>query len=58
MQENRVRRIATRRGFIVRKSKRRDPKATDYGQWTLTADGDDTVLATGSLDAIEEYLNR
>lgn len=58
VQENRVRRIATRRGYTVEKSKRRDTQATDYGRWTLTDAATDTVAAVGSINEIEEYLNR
>lgn len=34
--ENRLRRTASRRGFTLMKTRRRDPKALDFGQYTLT----------------------
>ena len=33
--ENRLRRIAKRRGYILRKSPRRDPGALDYGLYAV-----------------------
>lgn len=35
VQENRVRRVAQRRGLELRKSRRRDPQAVDYGLYSL-----------------------
>jgi hypothetical protein len=35
IRENRVRRIAKRRGFRLEKSARRDERATDYGRYRL-----------------------
>jgi len=36
VRENRLRRMAHRQGFSLRKSRRRDPHATDYGEmWLL-----------------------
>lgn len=44
VRENRLRRIADRRGMRLTKSRRRDPRAVDYGQYTLTGrDGETTV---------------
>ncbi len=39
--ENKLRRIAERRGLTLRKSPRRDPKALDYGTYRLTIDTED-----------------
>lgn len=36
VQENRVRRLAHRRGFDLSKSRRRDEYAVDFGEWSLT----------------------
>lgn len=36
VRENRLRRMAQRQGLILRKSRRRDFRATDYGTYTLT----------------------
>ena len=35
VQENRVRRTAKRRGFILKRSRRRDRRALDYGKYWL-----------------------
>lgn len=35
VRENRLRLIAARRGMVLRKSKRRDPRAVDFGLYTL-----------------------
>jgi hypothetical protein len=35
VQENRVRRAAERQGLALRKSRRRDPRALDYGEYWL-----------------------
>lgn len=53
--ENRLRRTAARRGFTLAKSRRRDPKAFDFGQYTLTdRDGRSSVFA--SLAEVERAL--
>ncbi|ROQ40958.1 hypothetical protein EDF46_0324 [Frondihabitans sp. PhB188] len=36
--ENRLRREAERRGYMLVKSRRRDPKALDYGLYALVVD--------------------
>jgi hypothetical protein len=36
VRENRLRRVAYRQGLILRKIRRRDPRANDYGTYTLT----------------------
>lgn len=33
--ENRLRRMAERQGYLLEKSKRRDPKAKDFGKYRL-----------------------
>lgn len=35
VRENRLRRMAERQGLILRKSRRRDPRALDYGLFDL-----------------------
>lgn len=35
--ENRLRRMAERQGFLLEKSRRRDPKARDFGRYRLLA---------------------
>jgi hypothetical protein len=57
VRENRLRRMAERQGYKLEKSRRRDPRATDYGLYRL-------VPAKGkprdfpSVDAVEEFLTR
>ena len=63
VRENHLRRIASRRGYRLVKSRRRDPLAVDYGRYRIeTADG---VEATGfdspmgwglTLDEVEARL--
>jgi hypothetical protein len=59
-RENRVRRMAERRGLILRKSRRRDRLAWDFGSyWLMDADRDALVFPDvhgGSLDDMERYL--
>ncbi len=63
-RENRLRRMAERRGLTLRKSRRRDPGALDYGAYWLirvsTGAGKPDELVTRekglTLDGIESYL--
>jgi hypothetical protein len=61
-QEARVRRMAARQGLTLSKSRRRDPRALDYGIWYLT-DATSNRLRKGpdqdgyrSLHQVEAYL--
>jgi hypothetical protein len=60
VRENRVRRLAERQGLILRKSRRRDPRAWDFGSyWLIDADRNALVFPDvhgGSLDDMERYL--
>lgn len=65
VRENRLRRMAERQGLRLVKSRRRDPRAIDYGLYTLVSAQTNTVIAgsertTGrpsfSLDAVEAWL--
>ena len=60
VRENRVRRMAERQGLILRKSRRRDPRAWDFGSyWLVDADRNALVFPDvhgGSLDDMERYL--
>jgi hypothetical protein len=57
-RENRLRRVAARRGLVLRKTRRRDPGALDYGMYSLTAlQGDTEICRSRSLDEIEEFLD-
>jgi hypothetical protein len=64
VRENRVRRLAERRGYELSKSRRRDEFAVDFGQWSLTR-GAIGVGATSfpmqtitlpSLDDVEAFV--
>ncbi|MEJ7790790.1 MAG: hypothetical protein WKF65_02320 [Gaiellaceae bacterium] len=59
MRENRLRRMAARQRLVLRKSRRRDPYALDYGSYWLVSFNN--TLEAGdefgwSLDDIERYL--
>lgn len=61
---NRVRRLASRQGLHLRKSRRRDRRALDYNRWTIVDAATHVVLAgqgpTGrpslTLEEVEAYL--
>jgi hypothetical protein len=54
---NRLRRMATRQGYELRKTRRIDQRATDYGTFQLVpAKGKPRDFA--SIDAVEEFLTR
>jgi hypothetical protein len=60
VRENRLRRMAERQGLALRKSRRRDPRAIDYGVFWLVDPGLNWIVAGElggwNLDQIEEYL--
>jgi hypothetical protein len=64
IRENRLRRMAERQGLALRKSRRRDPRAIDYGGWMIVDAFTNTVVAGTegigrphwSLDDVERYL--
>ena len=65
VRENRLRRMAERQGLRLVKSRRRDPRAIDYGLYTIVSDQTNTVVAgtertTGrpefTLDDVEAWL--
>ena len=59
VEENRLRRVARRRGYAIAKSRRRDRLATDYGRWTVTRSADNRiVLETGTLEDVRRFLER
>lgn len=59
VRENRLRRMAARQGLILKKSRRRDPRASDYGFYRLV-DRERNALVGGddrlTLDLVEEML--
>ena len=55
--ENRLRRVVARRGLMLRKSRRRDPDAYDYGKWYICAlPTGDLVAELGSTEEVEAWL--
>ena len=64
IRENRLRRVADRQGLRLEKSRRRDPRAIDYGMYMLVDPSTNTVVygaeGTGrpnlSIDAVEAWL--
>lgn len=60
VRENRLRRMADRQGLMLQKSRRRDPRAVDYGSYWLVDTYGNYLVAGGefgmSLDDVEEYL--
>ena len=65
VQENRVRRKAERQGYVLRKSRRRDPNARDFGKYALFDPqgnyavfgySNDTVM-NADLDDVEAWLD-
>jgi hypothetical protein len=58
VRENRLRRMAERQGYILRKSRRRDPRAIDYGTWYLIdAHYNALVGQFENMDQVEGRLN-
>jgi hypothetical protein len=63
VRENRLRRIAERRGYSLEKSRRRDHKAPDFGRFRLVSVreghavvGDEPIRFSATLEDIEEWL--
>lgn len=64
VRENRLRRMAARQGLVLHKSRRRDPRAVEYGTYMLVDLYTDVVVASGNagrgygltLDEVEEWL--
>lgn len=48
VRENRLRRMAERQGLQVLKSRRRDPRASDYGTYMLVDPRSNAVVASGA----------
>lgn len=61
IRENRLRRMAHRQGLRVYKSRRRDPRAIDYGGYLIADDRNRVVAGDSSysmdLDDVERYLS-
>lgn len=61
VRENRLRRMASRQGLALRKSRRRDPRAYDYGSyWLIDPATNSIAVGDGNLgmnlDQVEEAL--
>jgi hypothetical protein len=62
VRENRLRRMADRQGLQLVKSRRRDPRATDYGRYALIDPFTNTIVVGATerfeftLDDVEDYL--
>ena len=61
VRENRLRRMAQRQGLFLKRSRRRDERALDYGVYWLTRADTLRVVAGGdrglSLDQVEAWLS-
>src|SRR5437870_3622496 len=64
VRENRLRRMAERRGLTLEKSRRRDPQAPDFGRYMLIHDqtksaflGSDGFEFSATLDDVENYMS-
>jgi hypothetical protein len=60
VRENRLRRMAGRQGLTLTRSRRRDPRALDFGlYWLTNRDGRKVGNPDGmSPDDVERYLTR
>lgn len=58
VRENRLRAAAQRQGLRLSRSRRRDPRALDYGQYWLTNADQQVVCAEQglTLDEVEDFL--
>ena len=54
---NRLRRMAARQGYELRKKRRVDPRATDYGTCELVPEKG-KPKAFASIDEVEAFLTR
>jgi hypothetical protein len=56
-QERRLRRIARRQGLVLRKSRRRDPRAGDFGTYSvINPEINGLLCACLPLEAVEREL--
>jgi hypothetical protein len=59
VRENRLRRMAERQGYSLQKSRRRDPRAVDYGLYSIVDSHKNPVAGGGpglTLDEVERRL--
>ena len=57
VKENRLRRMAKRRGLALMKSRRRDPRAYDYGGFMLIEPNRNIVIFGANPNAFSADLN-
>lgn len=56
-RENRLRASAERQGYRLRKTRRRDPRAIDYGTWAILEPFSNSIVGERmTLDAVEAWL--
>ena len=56
VREDRLRRMARRQKLTLRKSGRRDPRAYDYGVYTLVDERNYQQYTSRNLDEVEQFL--
>lgn len=59
VRDNRLRRMADRQGLVLRRSRRRDPRAIDYGRYWLTDARTGRLLSPKAgltIDDVEVFL--
>jgi hypothetical protein len=56
VMENRIRRMAHRRGFRLEKSRRRDPEAMDYGTYRLYSEDGSLEADRVLLEHVEKIM--
>jgi hypothetical protein len=59
VRENRLRRMASRQGLRLEKSRQRDPMALDYGKYSLVNGRPGHIyvfIGQADLDQVEEWL--
>lgn len=56
VDENRVRRMAERQRLCLRKNRRRDPHAYDFGTYELTEQDGRVLVKSANLGIIERHL--
>lgn len=59
VRENRLRRMASRQGLRLEKSRQRDPMALDYGKYRLVNGRPGHIyvfIGQGDIDQVEEWL--
>lgn len=60
VRENKLRRMAQRQGYQLMKSRRRDPRAVDYGRWLIVDPTRNAIVAGEpgywTLDDVEGWL--